>query len=395
MKNIYRAFLLGLLFMKFAGTQAQVANRPYPVYDTKPVITQDPYLIDPAETGMTINWMTDTPSQAQIVYGEAGGKLTDTVEPQKNGLIPVGTLQSVRLNELEPGTRYTYKVRSRRVVKLKPYWPEMGKWVESPEYSFTTFDRQKSKTSFSVISDTHEHVDWINQLMKKVDWKQTDFFVETGDALNYIKSEQQIFDQWLAPITKGLQQTTPLIYARGNHDLRGPFARNWFDYVPIHEGNFYFARDQGPAHFIVIDSGEDKPDTTNVYSGLNRLKEYRQEEYKWFEHHVKTSKSLKEAPFRILLIHDPKWGFTGGKEAQWTALANKAKVDLVIAGHWHRFKRIAAGEEDNEYPILVIGQKQIAHVEVTKNTIVIEVRDMDDQLIDSFQLDRKGVIKEH
>lgn len=91
--------------------------------------------------------------------------------------------------------------------------------------------------------------------------------------------------------------------------LWGPFARNLFDYIPIHEGRYYYARDHGPAHFIILDSGEDKPDSTNVYAGLNRLKEYREMEYEWFKNHLETNESVKNSPFRIVLMHDPRWGW--------------------------------------------------------------------------------------
>lgn len=388
-------------FLVFLIVMGSVHNlfcqeEPYPVHDTKPVIIQEPYLIDPSETGMTVAWLTDTPSQSKVVYAKKGEELTQVAESQKHGLVPVDTKHSIRIDNLEPGATYNYKILSRRVVKLNPYWPDMGEeWIESPTYSFTTFNRKKSKINFSSITDTHEHVDWINKLMDMVDWNHTDFFVHTGDAFNYLQNEDQLFKNWLTPTAKHLNQKTPLVYSRGNHELRGSFARSLFDYVPIHDGNFYYATTNGPAHLLVMDSGEDKSDSTNVYAGLNRLKDYKEEEYKWFKNHVKTSKALKEAPFRIVLMHDPNWGWMDGKNNKWTALANEAKVDLIIAGHWHRFKRFNPGEKDGaNFPVLIIGQKQIANVEVTENHIIIEVRDINDDVVDSFKINNKGKLQE-
>ncbi|HLR37992.1 MAG TPA: metallophosphoesterase family protein [Chitinophagaceae bacterium] len=387
------------LFLAVAGVRnacAQGADEPYPVKDIKPVVLQDPYLIDPSETGMTVAWLTDSMSQSQVIYWEKGAPENKKVAVrQAHGLLAIGTFQWIRLSDLHPGQTYNYKVRSRRVVKIKPYWPVMGKWVESPVYSFTTFDRNKSEIHFSSISDTHENVERIKELMNLVDWSKTDFFVQTGDALNYVVSQKQIFNKFLTPIADGLNQKIPFLYVRGNHDLRGPYARHWFDYFPYHGGNFYFTFNEGPAHFIVIDSGEDKPDSTNVYSGLNDLKDYRADEFAWVKKYVDTSKALKDAPFRILLVHDPHWGWVDGQNEKWTKLANKANVDLVISGHWHRFKRInPGGKSGNDYPILVVGQKDVAHFEVTRKYIKVVVEDVNQETVDAFKIDRKGNILE-
>jgi predicted phosphodiesterase len=371
-------------------------NSPYKVYDTKSVILQQPYLTDPSETGITVSWLTDTYSQSKVMYGKKGEGLTQTAETQTNGLRPVDTKHSIRINNLQPGTTYEYKVLSRRVVRLNAYWPDMGNWVESPVYTFTTFDKKKSDILFSYITDTHENVPGIQALLKLVDWNKTDFLAQTGDALNWAESENQLFKNWLSPIANGLQQRVPFVYARGNHDLRGPFARNWYEYMPNHSGKFYYATDHGPAHFLILDSGEDKPDTTSVYAGLNNLVEYRKEEYAWLKNHIETDRSVKEAPFRIILMHDPRWGWMEkGEQAKWTELANAANVNLVLAGHYHRFRRINPGEADgNKYPILVLGQKQIAHVKVNNDVIHVEIKDQDDKLVDSFEVNRKGELKE-
>lgn len=384
-----------LLFYTFNSNVSFAQHSPYKVYDTKAVILQQPYLIAPSETGMTIAWLTDTDCQSIVVYGEDAKNLKDTAASQINGLIPVDTKHNIRITGLKPGTKYSYKVLSRRVVRLNPYWPDMGKWVESPVYSFTTFNKKKRDISFSYITDTHENVSGIKSLMSLIDWKNTDFFVQTGDALNWAESENQLFKNWLTPIADGLGSKVPFIYARGNHDLRGPFARNWYDYIPTHNGKFYFATDHGPAHFIVLDTGEDKPDSTSVYAGLNNLTDYRREEFAWFKSHLETTPSVKDAPFRIILMHDPGWGWMEeGESAKWTQLANDSKINLILAGHYHRFRRINPGEgKGNQFPILVLGQKQIAHLKVSEDAITVDVRDQDNKIVDYFQINRKGEVK--
>ena len=72
-------------------------SEPYRVYDTRPVITEGPYLVANSETTTTIVWLTDTPSHAKVLYGTSGN-LSATGEPQVDGLVPVGTRDVVHLS---------------------------------------------------------------------------------------------------------------------------------------------------------------------------------------------------------------------------------------------------------------------------------------------------------
>jgi predicted phosphodiesterase len=363
-------------------------QEPYTVYDTKPVLTQGPYLVATSDTTATVVWMTDTPSHSKVRYGTANN-LSAVVEPQKDGLVPVGTLHVVHLTGLKPGQTYQYQVVSTRVVKLKPYWPDKGITTESPVYSFTTLDPRKPKISFSFITDTHEDIRRINTLLGRIDWSTTDFLVHGGDAFHWIDSEEHLFRNWLEPTTRALQHRIPLVFARGNHELRGAFARSLFNYVPTFEDRYYFARDHGPVHLLVIDSGEDKPDDTNVYAELNRLKAYREQQFAWLQEHVRTSRRLAEAPFRVVVMHQPHWGWVDGQNDKWTALANKAGVDLVIAGHTHRFAYVKPGERGNNYHLLIVGQDQVATVDATGSELKVVVMASDGKVVESFTLPAK------
>jgi len=109
-------------------------NVPYRTFDSTPAITMGPLLLDMSDTSVIIEWMTDAPSDGRVSYGE--DKLDHEVLPQVDGMVPVGTMHRVLIEGLKPGSRYQYRVASRRVVVLKPYWPDMGKTVESATGSF-------------------------------------------------------------------------------------------------------------------------------------------------------------------------------------------------------------------------------------------------------------------
>jgi predicted phosphodiesterase len=362
-------------------------SEPYKVFDTKPVITEGPYLIGLSDTAVSVVWMTDTPSHSKVRFG-AGTDLAEVSEPSADGLVPVGLRHVVTLRGLKPGTEYRYQAVSTRVVKLKAYWPDKGLSTESKVAAFTTFDPRKATASFSAITDTHEDVARINKLMKMVDWPTTDALVHLGDAFDWIETEDQLFKKWLTPIAAGLAATKPLLYARGNHELRGPFARSLADYVPAPERRFYFARDIGPVHLLVVDTGEDKPDSTNVYADLNRTSAYRAEELAWLRAHVRESPRVAAAPFRVVAVHQPKWGWLANGNAEWLALAGAAKVDLMIAGHNHRFSYEPPNAE-HAYHLVVVGQDQVARVDATATELKVVVTGTDGVVVKTVVIPKR------
>ena len=366
----------------------RLENHPFKTYETRPVVLYGPFILDASDTSATIEWVTDTPCKVKVEFGEKN--LDQELEPQENGFIPVGVLHRIQLTGLSAGRTYQYRIFSTRVVRLKAYWPEMGLTAESPTYSFTTLDPTKPSASFSVITDTHEDVSRINALLKMIAWKTTDFLVFDGDAVNGAQDANQVLDNFLGPISEGLDHTKSLIFVRGNHDMRGPFARSLDKYLTTPDNNrFYFSRDDGPVHLIVIDTAEDKPDNTNVYSHLNATAPYRQEELKWFKHHIETDARIRTAPFRVVLLHQPYWGWLDGKNKEWTDVANSGKVDLAIAGHWHRFTHFKSGAGGNDFPVLVLGQNQVARVEASEDNIHVTVTEIGGAIVDTFEVKRR------
>lgn len=363
-------------------------SEPYKVFETRPVITEGPYLVGLSDSAVSVVWMTDTPSHSKVRFG-TGDALTEVSEPAVDGLVPVGLRHVVTLRGLKPGATYRYQAVSTRVVKLKAYWPDKGLATESRVAAFTTFDSRKPTASFSAITDTHEDVARINKLMKMVDWSTTDALVHLGDAFDWVDTEDQLFRRWLTPITAALAGAKPLLYARGNHELRGPFARNVADYVPTPEGRFYFARDLGPVHLMVLDTGEDKPDDTNVYADLNRTTAYRAEELAWLRNHVKDEPRVATAPFRVVTVHQPKWGWLANGPAEWMALANSARIDLMIAGHNHRFSYEPPNAE-HAYHLLVVGQDQVARVDATASELKVVVTGTDGVIVKTLVIPKRN-----
>ena len=60
----------------------------------------------------------------------------------------------------------------------------------------------------------------------------------------------------------------PLFYVRGNHELRGRFARHLRDYLPLQDGRYYGAVTAGAARFVFLDTGESENGDTAKNAGL-------------------------------------------------------------------------------------------------------------------------------
>ena len=170
-------FLAALMLALVCAAPAAAQSEPYKVFDTKAVFTEGPYLVGLSETSVSIVWMTDAPSHVKVKYG-VGDALDRVVEPQVDGLAPVGVRHAVTLTGLAPGTTYSYQAVATRVVKVKAYWPDKGVASDSPVRRFTTLDRRRPVAAFAAITDTHENTARINALMKMIDWTSTDALVE-------------------------------------------------------------------------------------------------------------------------------------------------------------------------------------------------------------------------
>jgi hypothetical protein len=203
------------------------AAEPYKVHpDVRPKIVLGPYIVAPADTSAMVAWVTDIPAHSKAIL-DGDGQPREFVNSQ-HGLIPFGTVHSVLLKDLKPGSRYHVRVVSTAVVKMQGYWPEKGVSIVSEPLTFATWDTSRPSATFVSVSDTHEDPVRIADLMKLVDWPSTDFLVQTGDAFNDGPRES-IVGKWLQPLLGGMSIPRPLIYGRGNHDTRGTVARELFD----------------------------------------------------------------------------------------------------------------------------------------------------------------------
>ncbi|MDE6826865.1 MAG: metallophosphoesterase, partial [Paramuribaculum sp.] len=156
---------------------------------------------------------------------------------------------------------------------------------------------------------------------------------------------------------------------RGNNEIRGAYSiglRDLFDYVG---GLPYSAFSWGDTRFVVLDCGEDKPDNTSVYYGLNDFTGLRQQQVKFLNEELK-SKEFKKAKKRVLIHHAPVYGlevdYTDYNPCLeiWGPILEKAPFDVALNAHTHKFAFHPRGTKGNNYPVIVGGGFSMADATV-------------------------------
>jgi len=323
------------------------------------VFLSSPYLQAPASDGMSVLWITNKLCYSWVEYGE-GDTLDKKAHQLTDGLVDANNrVNRVRLSGLKPNTRYSYKVVSKEILDFQPYKLVYGETISSPVLSFTTLNPAADSVSWLIMNDIHDRPQSIPHLMKLNGTDPYDFVFFNGDIFDYQTNEQQIIDHMLKPCTDSFAGNTPFLFVRGNHETRGKYARELSGYFASPSGKYYYSFQWGPVYAIVLDTGEDKPDSHPVYAGIIDFDAYRKEQAAWVEKEMQ-SKAFKKAPFRVVMMHiphhhsDEAHGTTHCRQL-FGPLFDKYKVDIFIAGHTHKYGVYAPEKGKHNYPFIIGG----------------------------------------
>jgi predicted phosphodiesterase len=343
-------------------------------------ITHGPVLQAPGLNEITVTWHTSREAISEVRYGE-GDELDKRAVASTVGLIPNNsTCQAVRLTGLTPGKTIRYQLVSKAFRGYKnPYMPMFGKTVESEIFTYTHLDPAKEKFSFVMWNDIHDDCERLEAMFKDVDWEGVDFVVMNGDIVNDFISEKQFFDAFYDACARQFGSSIPMVFVRGNHETRGPWARRYFDYVPAVDGRSYYAFSHGGVYVLALDSGEDKVDDHREYAGLVDFVRFRDEETAWLLDELKRD-ACKEARYRVVISHQPcatsEKDWFGSQEVRrlWRDPINETGAHLWLSGHTHRFSWCKPGEDgDNHFHLMTNPTDGTVRVDVSPEAMQITV----------------------
>ena len=371
----------------------------------KPVLIHGPYLQNPTDHSVTVIWFTNKPCTSWIEYGTGEslatfpqfGSLVSVAKSGRHGLIEANTTRhEVTLGGLVPGKAYRYRVVSKEILQFAPYEVVYGDTVAGDIHSFRILEPKKSNFRFQVFQDIHGDPLRLNGLFRQPGWENSDLIFFNGDTLSSLDSEEAIFNGFLDFAVGRFASDLPFIYVRGNHDTRGALARRLGEFFPPRDGRYYYSFDHGPAHFIILDSGEDKPDDSAVYAGLADFDRYRAAQAEWLKQEIRTG-AFKQAAFRIAVVHMPPYGGGKGTLAHgidhltklWGPLLNEGGIDLAVCGHYHRLFKFSPEPGKNAFPVIGAPQDAFVRADVTAASIDLKVIDIKGNTLESLSLSPK------
>lgn len=330
-------------------------------------INVGPYLQAVSENSFTVVWDTVDEAVAWVEVAPDDDTHFYNTERTKYyqstlGKKIVGTHHVVTVDGLEPATTYRYRIMCRSVESTDGdrnvfYGKLFGSDVYSKQpLKVATLDSSGDSVYFAVANDYHGHPDVLERHFGDASGAGYDFVFFNGDMTSQMDSHKDLVDNYIDVASRTFASQTPWYLARGNHENRGLAAYGFLDWFPTVNGHAYYTFRQGPVMFMVLDSGEDKPDSDIEYSGLGNFDRYRSEQARWIAQTIE-SKEWKDAPVHVVFCHIPpeNGSWHGPQELydKFVPLLNKADVNLMICGHTHSFGYHEKGEGGIDFPILI------------------------------------------
>lgn len=368
--------------------------------DERIAISHGPYLQNVKETEATFVWMANKPSIGWVELAPDDGSSYYNSERRKyfnttNGVKNTSLLHVVKVTGLKPGTTYRYRVYATEVLEHKGVEVIYGRtdaldvWQSMPP-SFRTNDAAKPETSFAMVNDIHGRTDDIPALLKAADVLQKDMVFFNGDMLSQLRNEGELFSGFMDVSIDLFARQIPMYYARGNHETRGLFATSFQHYFSPKEPHLYYMFRQGPVCFVVLDTGEDKPDSDIEYSGITDYDNYRAEQAEWLKEAVR-SEEFRNARFRIVIAHMPpqpvKGLWHGPQEVldKFVPILNEAGIDAMLCGHLHRYIHCKP-DARVKFPVIINSNDMVIDGQTQGDRLQLKVLDTKGALVDKIVL---------
>jgi hypothetical protein len=159
--------------------------------------------------------------------------------------------------ELDRAKKYTVCIRP--LLHRKPYFTTTAP-LETFTFPFMPVPERNIRAYH--ISDAHNRID--GPVAAARAFGEFDFLILNGDIIDH-SGDPSKFDniyRICAELTGG---SKPVVFSRGNHDMRGNYAEKFAEYTPNCNGNTYYTFRLGPIWGILMDCGEDKMDACEEY----------------------------------------------------------------------------------------------------------------------------------
>lgn len=228
----------------------------------------------------------------------------------------------------------TYTICAQQMIYRGPFGGFKGK-VISKEHTFTPVSSADG-LKYYVLSDVHSAFDGAIDAATKQG--NLDFLVILGDTVSMVERETDAnaSTSMAAAITGG---SIPVVYARGNHEIKGETAEDLYKYVGSKNQEFYYTFSLGDVKGIVLDLGEDHDDDWWEYYETAQFDLYRDEQTALLQQCVDED-YFADCSYRMVLCHIPVTFVNDRRnhesyKNEWTNLINALNIDVMLSGHEH------------------------------------------------------------
>ena len=345
------------------------------------LLYSEPYLQNITNNGVSVMYQTNAVVHTWVEYGTDTTKLK-TARTLLAGQEPCFDIENkVRLDSLEAGSKYYYRVCMQEVLLNEAYRKILGSTVKTAWHNFTLPSPDAKNFTTVIFNDLHEQDGVMNALAEtlKKNGIKPDFTFFNGDCVPEPRNRAHAIERVNVLMRGADAADVPTFIIRGNHEIRNSYSAGMLSLTDNFDGKTYGAFSWGDTRFVVLDCGEDKPDDFWVYYGLNDFTKLRLDQKAFLEKELK-SKEFKKARRHILINHIPIWGtekvYTDNYHpwtALWSPLLEKAKFDINLTAHAHFYYVIEKGQQGNPMPCIGgggphMGGKHVGTVMVLQKT---------------------------
>jgi hypothetical protein len=320
-----KAFKIPLFILIFVLLMIQVLDLHLNYILTEPVV----YAI---EDEYQIVWTTNARATGVVTVGNqkyydlyAGSERSETRVHKV--AVPMAVLDAEK----------SYTISSTAVWYRGPYSGIKGRTVKRT-YDFKPVDLSDGLRYYA-LSDAHDYAK--AAIVAGGYWgEELDFLLLIGDICSHLESETNLnlINAIAHAITKGEK---PVVFARGNHEVKAERADELYRYVGSRNEKFYYTFNLNGVYGIVLDLGEDHADDWWEFYDLAHFDLYRTEQTAFLQEILASGEFADSGiQYRMLISHMPvvyvQGDFLRDFKLEWTDLLNQFDLDIALSGHHHQ-----------------------------------------------------------
>ena len=209
-------------------------------------LSHGPYLQEVTNNGATFVFLTSNNSFSSVELKHIDSNESKLYHHTQHGLKDAyDTFYAIRVEQLQSGVTYQYRIHSKEIRSFEPYKVVYGDSITTQWYTFKTVDLKSKGGSIFITSDTHDDAKRLEKFLELCDYKTCDAFFYGGDVMSYIPTKETPFSSFIDSSVKMFATSIPFELVRGNHETRGKLARFFPELFPKKDGKIYGSYDNG------------------------------------------------------------------------------------------------------------------------------------------------------